>query len=99
MIHKSERETTDTKAYAIDLYAKRFKKTRKDELFCVRLKEEKNIHHAREDAIKPRCRVQLPSGPHTGTIPHHVVRSARQSMRFTPCLLVISASPGVRLHR
>ena len=60
---------------------------------------ERKIYHAREDAIKPRWRLQVPSVPHTGTIPHHAVRSSRQSMRFTPCLLVISASPGIRLHR
>lgn len=57
------------------------------------------FYHAREDAIKPRCKLQVPSAPHTGTIPHHAVRSSRQSMRFTPCLLVMSASPGVRRHR
>lgn len=92
-----QRETT-VQVYTIDLYAKRFEKTRKDEVFFV-VEKKRKVYHVREDGIKPRCRLQLPSVPHTGTIPHHAVRSSRQSMRFTPCLLVISASPGVRLHR
>ena len=97
-VHRAGQEE---EVYTIDLYAK--KDSRKPGkmwyFFCARESKKKEIYHAREDAIKPRCRVQLPSGPHTGTIPHHAVRSSRQSMRFTPCLLVISASPGVRLHR
>jgi len=60
------------------------------------LKARDHYYHAREGAIRPSCRLHVPSGAHTGQSPHQAVRSSRQSMRFTPCLLVISARPGVR---
>jgi hypothetical protein len=101
-IHKSTERNyrTERARYILSTYMQ--KDSRNPErwgIFGAREKKKRKNYHAREEAIKPRCRLQLPSGPHTGTIPHHAVRSSRQSMRFTPCLLVISARPGVRLHR